>query len=178
MEKGFIQDMLDVKILVLYVMNRVAYPVTMQKIYDLVYQDDKLSYFDLAQAIPQMVTSGHLEPVDMENYVITQRGRDACSIAEDRIAYPVLLRAQSAVEQFNRTIRRSSFVQSSVEKVEENNYIVHMSLNDDRGDILRLQLAAPSQKFAHRLAKTFSERAEVVYRCIMDQLLTEMKEDT
>ena len=178
MEKGFIQDMLDVKILVLYIMNRVAYPVTIQKIYDLVYQDDKLSYFDLAQAIPQMVDSGHLELIDTENYVITQRGREACSITEDTIAYPVMLRAQSAVEQFNRTIRRSSFVQSSVEKVEENNYIVHMSLKDDRGDVLRLQLAAPSQKFAHRLAKSFSERAEVVYRCIMDQLLTETEKDT
>ena len=178
MEKGFIRDMLDVKILVLYIMNRVAYPVTIQKIYDLVYQDDKLSYFDLAQAIPQMVDSGHLEMIDTENYVITPRGRDACSITEDSIAYPVMLRAQAAVEQFNRTIRRSSFVQSSVEKVAENNYTVHMSLKDERGDILRLQLAAPSQKFAHRLAKAFSERAEVVYRCIMDQLLTEMKEDT
>lgn len=178
MEKGFIRDMLDVKILVLYIMNRVAYPVTIQKIYDLVYQDDKLSYFDLAQAIPEMVETGHLEMIDVENYVITPRGRDACSIAEDRIAYPVMLRAQSAVEQFNRTIRRSSFVQSSVEKIEDNNYIVHMSLNDDRGDILRLELAAPSQKFAHRLAKSFSERAEVVYRCIIDELLTEMKEDT
>ena len=178
MEKGFIRDMLDVKILVLYIMNRVAYPVTIQKIYDLVYQDDKLSYFDLAEAIPQMVASGHLELIDTENYVITPRGREACSITEDGIAYPVMLRAQAAVEQFNRTIRRSSFVQSSVEKVEENNYIVHTCLKDDRGDILRLQLAAPSQKFAHRLAKAFSERAEVVYRCIMDQLLTEMKEDT
>lgn len=178
MEKGFIQDMLDVKILVLYIMNRVAYPVTMQKIYDLVFQDDKLSYFDLAQAIPQMVESGHIELIDTENYVITQRGREASSITEDSIAYPVMLRAQAAVEQFNRTIRRSSFVQSSVEKVEEHNYTVHMSLKDDRGDILGLQIAAPSQKFAHRLAKAFSERAEVVYRCIMDQLLTEIEKDS
>ena len=178
MEKGFIRDMLDVKILVLYIMNNVAYPVTIQKIYDLVYQDDKLSYFDLAQAIPQMVDSGHLELIDTENYVITPKGREACSITEDTIAYPVMLRAKDAVEQFNRTIRRSSFVQSSVEKVEEHNYTVHMSLKDDRGDIIHIDLAAPSQKFAHRLAKGFSERAEVVYRCIVDQLLTEMKEDT
>ena len=34
MEKGYIHSMLDVKVLVLYIMNRVAYPVTMQKIFD------------------------------------------------------------------------------------------------------------------------------------------------
>ena len=36
MEKGFIRDLLDVKILVLYTMSRAAYPIDLQKIYDLV----------------------------------------------------------------------------------------------------------------------------------------------
>jgi hypothetical protein len=178
METGFIRNMLDVKVLVLYVMDRVAYPIGMQKIYDLVYQDDKLSYFDLVQAVPQMVDSGHLELIDADNYVITQRGRDASAITADTIPYPVMLRAETAVEQYNRNIRRSSFVQTSVEKVADNQYTVHMNLKDSRGEILTMELTAPSQKFAHRLAKGFSERAEVVYRGIIDQLLTELKEDS
>ena len=33
--RGFIHDMLDVKILILYVMDRVMYPVDAQKIYEL-----------------------------------------------------------------------------------------------------------------------------------------------
>jgi hypothetical protein len=65
-----------------------------------------------------------------------------------------------------------------VEKVADNQYTVHMNLKDSRGEILTMELTAPSQKFAHRLAKGFSERAEVVYRGIIDQLLTELKEDS
>ena len=178
MEKGFIRDLLDVKILVLYTMSRAAYPIDLQKIYDLVYQDDRLSYFDLAEAVPQMVESGHLEMVDGEKYMITPKGREACSVTEDSIAYPVMLRVQTAVEQFNRTVRRHSFVQSSVEKIREDHYAVHMTLKDDQGEILQMQLFAPSQKFAHRLAVGFEEQAEVVYRGIMEQLLTEVKENT
>ena len=74
MEKGFVRDMLDVKILVLFTMSRVAYPIDLQKIYDLVYQDDRLSYFDLAEAVPQMVDSGHLEMVEEGKYMITSTG--------------------------------------------------------------------------------------------------------
>ena len=59
---GFINDMLDVKILILYVMNRVIYPVDEHKLYELCLQDDKLSYFDVMQAVPQLVESGHLAP--------------------------------------------------------------------------------------------------------------------
>ncbi|MGN1028087.1 MAG: DUF4364 family protein, partial [Faecousia sp.] len=44
---GFIHDMLDVKVLILFVMSRVAYPVNTQQIYELCYQDDCLSYFDV-----------------------------------------------------------------------------------------------------------------------------------
>ena len=89
-----------------------------------------------------------------------------------------MLRVQTAVEQYNRTIRRHSFVRSSIEKVREDHYAVHMALRDDQGEILQMQLFAPSQKFAYRLAKGFEEQAEVVYRGIVEQLLTEMKENT
>ena len=34
---GFIHDMLDVKVLILFVMARVSYPVTVQQMYELCY---------------------------------------------------------------------------------------------------------------------------------------------
>ena len=74
---GFIHDMMDVKVLILYVMSRVNYPVTIQQIYELCYQDDCLSYFDVCTAIPEMVRSGHLREVDGEKYEITDKGRRA-----------------------------------------------------------------------------------------------------
>ena len=55
---GFIHDMLDVKVLILFVMARVSYPVNVQQIYELCYQDDCLSYFDVCTAVPEMVRSG------------------------------------------------------------------------------------------------------------------------
>lgn len=176
--RGFIHDMLDVKLLVLYIMSRVMYPVDLQKIYELAYQDDCLSYFDLAQAVPQMVESGHLEEVDGKRYVITEKGREACSVTEDAVAYPVMQRAQAAVDAYNRTMRRSSFVKTTVQQREGGDYSVLLSLNDEVSDLLKMELMAPTQRHAYRLANAFSENAETIYRSIMDQLLTEKKEDT
>ena len=42
--RGFIHDILDVKILILYVMSLVEEPVSAQTIYELCYQDDCLSF--------------------------------------------------------------------------------------------------------------------------------------
>ena len=60
---GFIRDMLDVKLLILFVASKAAYPMSLQKIYELCFQDDRLSYFDLSVAVPQMVDSGHLAEI-------------------------------------------------------------------------------------------------------------------
>lgn len=177
-QRGFIQDMLDVKLLVLYIMARVLYPVDLQKIYELAFQDDKLSYFDLAQAVPQMVESGHLEEIEGERYIITQKGRDACAVTEDAIAYPVMQRAQAAIDSFNRAVRRNGFVRTNIQKRDSGDFCVQMSLNDEVSDLLKMELMAPSQKHAVRLAKAFNEHAESIYRSVMDQLLQDEKEDT
>mgnify|MGYP005777020383 FL=1 len=61
---GFIHDMMDVKVLILFVTARSSYPMTMQEIYELCYQDECLSYFDVCTAGPQMVESAHLRQTD------------------------------------------------------------------------------------------------------------------
>lgn len=178
MEKGFIHDMLDVKILILYIMARVLYPVDLQKIYELAFQDDCLSYFDLAQAVPDMVESGHLEEVDGGRFVITEKGREACAVTEDAIAFPVMQRAKAAVERFNDAVRRSSFVKTEITPRGDGDYSVRLTLNDEVSVLLQMELMAPTQKQAYRLARAFTERAEVVYKTIMDQLLSKPKEET
>ena len=70
--RGFIHDMLDVKVLVLYVMSMVEMPVSAQTIYELCLQDDCLSYMDVQQAIPQMVETGHLQSL-VTIHILSQR---------------------------------------------------------------------------------------------------------
>ena len=100
-ERGFIRDMLDVKVLILFVAAKAKYPLTLQKIYELCYQDDRLSYFDVSIAVPQMVESGHLEQLPDGTYVVTQKGAEQEEVTRDSIAFPVMQRALAAVERFN-----------------------------------------------------------------------------
>ena len=65
---GFIHDMMDVKVLILFVTARCGYPLTCQEVYELCYQDDCLSYFDVCTAIPELTLSGHLKEVESEKF--------------------------------------------------------------------------------------------------------------
>ena len=169
---GFIHDMLDVKVLILFVMARVNYPVNIQQIYELCYQDDCLSYFDVCTALPEMVKSGHLKEVEDECYAITEKGKADGSLTEDSIAFTVKQRADNAVNRFNRQIRRSSFVKTQIIPREGGEYSVIMTLDDEVSNLMTLELVAPDQRQAVRLARLFEKRAENVYNLTMTELLS------
>jgi len=168
---GFIHDMMDVKVLILFVTARSNYPMTCSEVYELCYQDDCLSYFDVCTAIPEMVTSGHLKEVDGEKYQITEKGRHDGALTEDSIAFTVKQRAENAVARFNRQLRRSSFVKTRVVPGKNGEHSVILSLDDDTGSLMTLELSAPDQRQAVRLGKLFETKAEEVYSVIMMTLL-------
>ena len=168
---GFIHDMLDVKVLVLFVAARSNYPLTTQEIYELCYQDECLSYFDVCTAVPEMVASGHLKEVEGERYEITEKGRETEALTEDSIAFTVKQRAENAVARFNRQIRRSSYVKTQVIGREGGDFSVILSLDDETSNLMTLELMAPDQRQAVRLARLFEKKAEDVYNLTMTVLL-------
>ena len=173
---GFIHDMMDVKVLILYVAARSSYPLTVQEIYELCYQDDCLSYFDVCTAVPQMVESGHLEQVEEEKYVITEKGRQQGELTADTVAYTVKQRVENAVNRYNRQLRRKGFVKTQIRERDTGEYSVIMSLDDELGNLMTMELMAPDQRQALRLSKLFEKKAESVYNLTMMELLDEEDE--
>ena len=172
---GFIHDMMDVKVLILYVAARSNYPMTAQEIYELCYQDDCLSYFDVCTAIPEMVNSGHLRQAE-DRYEITEKGRYDGELTADSIAYTVKKRAENAVARFNRQLRRNSFVKTQIVPRDNGEFSVVMALDDEMGNLMTLELAAPNQRQAVRLGKLFEGKAEEIYNLTMTALLDDEEE--
>ena len=170
---GFIHDMMDVKVLILFATARSNYPLTLQEVYELCYQDECLSYFDVCTAIPEMVTSGHLEELEDGRFQITEKGRDTGAITEDSIAFTVRQRTETAVERYNRKIRRSSQIKTQIIPRENGDYSAIMTLDDEMSNLMTLEIVAPSRQQAMRLSRAYEEKAEHIYNLIIDGLLEE-----
>ena len=153
---GFIHDMMDVKVLILFVAARANYPMDQQELYEVCYQDDCLSYFDVCTALPQMVESGHLELVGEDKYQITEKGRETASLTEDSIAYTVKRRAENAISRFNRQLRRGGRIKTQIVPQEDGQVAVIMSLDDEKGKLMTLELYAPDQRQGAHLSRLLS----------------------
>ncbi len=172
---GFIHDMMDVKVLILYVMARANYPMNCQEIYEVCYQDECLSYFDVCTALPEMVSSGHLTESE-DKYEITEKGRQDGALTEDSIAFTVKQRAENAIIRFNCRLRRSSYVKTRILPREDGCATVMMTLDDETGNLMNLELMAPNRRQAVRLSRLFEQKAEQVYNLVIAELLSEAEQ--
>lgn len=171
-EHGFIRDMLDVKVLILYVMNQAEKPLTIQNIYELCYQDDRLTYFDVCEAVPQLVSTGHIEEQEGGLYAITEKGRENVEITGDSVAFTVRERARAAVETFNRESTRSGHVRTEILE-RDGVCLALLELHDDVGKLMSMELTAPSRKQARKLTAAFHRSAEQIYSAVMEDLLSD-----
>lgn len=169
---GFIHDMMDVKVLILYVAARSQFPMTVQELYEVCYQDDCLSYFDVCTAIPEMVRSGHLQEVETDRYQITDKGRHHGELTADSIAFTVKQKAEDAVDNFNRQTRRCKYVKAQIRSAEAG-HAVSVTLDDEFGRLMTMELTAPDQRQALRLKKLLEHKAEEIYSLTMTALLDE-----
>ena len=85
--------------------------------------------------------------------------------------FPVMQRALAAVERFNAQTRRGEFVRSELVEQENGTCTVRMLLDDDIGNLMKLELTAPSKTQGRSLQRAFEQQAEAIYNGIMKQLL-------
>lgn len=172
---GYIHDIQDVKVLILYVMSRVEKPISAQTIYELCYQDEGLSYFDVQEAIPQMLVSGHLEELPEDLYQITAKGRQTQQLTEDALAYPVKQRTQIAIDRLNEKNKREQFLRTEITRRDNGDFVVHLGLDDRHGPLMDLELMAPTLQQARKLESAYLKNADVVYQAVMVGLLEEIE---
>lgn len=173
---GFIHDPLDIKLLVLYVMSRVAAPVDFAALTALALQDDGMDYFLFAQAVEELVASGHLMLGDDGLYSITEKGRANSAVMENSLPSVVRGRCNRALARHNDALRRAAQVIAQVDALEEGRCRLTLGLSDDAGELFRLMLAMPDRAQAQSVADSFQAAPDKLFHALVAVLLDNGKE--
>lgn len=173
---GFIHDPLDIKLLVLYIMSRVAAPIDFATLTDLVLCDDGIDYFLFAQAVEELIQTGHLSKDEGGLYSATEKGRANSDIMESSLPTVVRGRCNRALAQLNDVLRRGQQVTAQVSE-REGRWQVELGLADDLGPLLQLTLTVPSQAQGEEIAQRFQKSPEETFHTITAYLCQGPKED-
>ena len=166
---GFIQDELDLKLLVLYIMDRAAGPLTFLQLLELALCDGGVDYFSLTQAVGHMVSTGQLSQ-DGDRYAITEKGRRNSAICESSLPYSVRMHCDENLLKVNEALRREAQVQARVEDREDGTCTLHLRFSDGDSPLLELALLVSGREEAGEMARHFRDDPAALYYAVVERL--------
>ena len=166
---GFIQDEMDLKLLVLYIMARVAAPITFLQLLDLALCDAGVDYFSLTEVVNHLVATEHLK-LEEEHYSITDKGRHNSEICQNSLPFSVRRRCDENLIAVNDALRREQQVQASLTPNGDGTCTVRLYLADDTATLMEMSLLAPTVARGDALVAKFKKSPEQVYMQLMSVL--------
>lgn len=170
---GFIQDKLELKMLILYIAARVVQPIPYDMLWDLTLCDTAIDYFDYTECITDLIRTEHLFVDENEHYSITEKGLRNSKICESTLPYSVRMRCDKNVGSCNRKLSLEQQVQATHTPRDTDTFTVNLQLSDDMGSILNLSAMVLSEDMAKAVEQRFLDNPQQLYGKIMEVLLTE-----
>ncbi|MBR2667793.1 MAG: DUF4364 family protein [Oscillospiraceae bacterium] len=170
---GFIHDKLDIKFLVLYLMARAAGPLTLTELLEMTSFDPGVNYFDLCEALSDLVRTEHLTLDGEGRYDITDKGRENGAVCESSLACSVRYHADRALSKVNAALRRDAQVRASLIPRTGGNYTLKLVLEDEYDAVMTLELIVTDRKEAEKMARRFKADAETLFHRVVAFLLEE-----
>ena len=152
-------------------MARVAAPIDFPTLTELTVCDDGIGYFEFAEAVSELVESGHLTLED-GLYSITEKGRENGAACESSLPYSVRMHCDENLVKVNEALRREAQVRSQVSENQDGTCTLKLDFNDETTPLLHLELLVPERKQADTMAQCFQDEPTDFYRQII-QLLTQ-----
>lgn len=170
---GFIHSKLDIKLLILYICARIPEPLPLHAVQELTLCDDGINYFDFAESLAELVESEHLRLDDRQCYAITEKGIRNGHTCESSLPYSVRLQVDKTIAAYNQMLRRQAQVQGNISRRGNGSYTVQLSLSDDSGSLLKLELMSPTEQAAQIMLRQFHKSPEQLYHRIVEHLLND-----
>ena len=170
---GTLHDKLDIKILILFVLNQHPAPVDAQMLYDQVFCDAGIGYFDYADCLAGLVDTAQVEKA-AGKYRISEKGARNVEQVGSSLPYTVRRKATRTTAPIAEKLARFSMITAEHDNADAG-CSVHLSVSDGVGDILSIQVLASGEAQALEMEKNFKQNAEGFYHEII-RLLTESEE--
>ncbi len=184
----------QVKVFILYLLEKVGYPLDYNDIATIVIRDGYVDYFDFVTYFHELLDGGHIRKLhaeeaalsddvscgekraenpaeqksDADTYEVTDTGRMiAKGLSDDLILAAVREKSYISAMRHLSLEKRGAVVDHSIEMAGDGSYIFHCSIKDCDGMAFNLSLRADSYMQVSRMRMNFEDKPDVVYRGIV-----------
>lgn len=185
----------EIKIFILYLLDKIGYPLDYPSIGSIMMQDGIVNFFDFAQCFFALVDAGHIREIIVDDdsaekpekadaadataeedddtepgatvlYEVTDTGRQVAQVLSDNLMVAVREKGYRSALRHLSFARKGAYVDSSY-KPDGDGFLVNFSIKQKGKVILDLNLHADSEYQLNRMLRNYSDRPEVIFRGIV-----------
>jgi hypothetical protein len=165
-EPGGLNDYLQIKILICYLLSKAGGKCEKQILFDAVAREGLVNYFDMASMLSEAKDAMIISEDNECNLVLESRGEKLCE--EFYKVVPLSVRDKCA-KVFLKLHAKTTSAKNNKAEIEETNggYLVKMAIPDKKGYLMNLELLVADEVIAKKVKDLFLENTSEIYKSII-----------
>lgn len=162
------------KLIILYMLKKVTFPLTRAQISDFVVGEGYTSYFHLQEVLAEMEES-HLLKTEhhghMTYYSMDEQGRQTLDFFENEISPEIRRDIANYLVLHSYEMRSDSSTLADYFRTADQNYCVHCSVREGRETLIELKFTVPTETAAQTLAENWKQKSTEAYEALLKVLM-------
>ena len=169
-----LQDPLTLyKLIVLYMLNRVSFPLTTAQISDFILGKDYTNFLTLQQVINELTDAGMISSRSNRNrthLAITEEGRETLSYFENRVNDAIKADINAYLKENELAMRNEVSVLGDYYKSTSGEYEAHLIAKDKDINLVEITLSVPVEEVAAAICDNWQKKNQEIYQYLIREL--------
>lgn len=161
------------KLIVLYLLNKVSFPLTMAQVSDLILEKEYTNYLTLQQVINELAQAGLITAKTLVNRThlqITDEGRNTLFYFENRISDAIKTDIGEYLIKNELEMRNESSIQSNYYKAVNGEFETELTAVDKDVNLVTIRLTVPTEELAISICENWQKNNREIYQYLTTAL--------
>ena len=161
------------KLIVLYLLNKVSFPLTMAQVSVLILEKEYTNYLTLQQVINELAQAGLITAKTLVNRThlqITDEGRNTLFYFENRISDAIKTDIGEYLKKNELEMRNESSIQSNYYKAVNGEFETELTAVDKDVNLVTIRLTVPTEELAISICENWQKNNREIYQYLTTAL--------
>jgi len=169
-----LQDPLTLyKLIVLYMLNRVTFPMTTAQVSDFILEKEYTNFLTLQQVMNELTDANLISSETIRNRThlsITDEGLETLNFFENRINDAIKQDINTYFRENEYTLRNEVSVLGDYYKSTSGEYEAHLVAKDRGVNLVDITLSVPTEEMAASICDNWQKKNEEIYQYLIEEL--------
>lgn len=161
------------KLIVLYMLGRVSFPLTRAQITDFILDREYTNYMTLQTIFAQLSDNNMIEEKTIRNRTqlfITEEGMDTLQFFENRISTEIKKDVDAYLNEKSMSIKNEASITADYYKSTDGEYKARLVAREKKQTLVDITLSVPTEEIASAICEKWERKNQDIYQYLVEQL--------